>query len=181
MLENCQYHWSRCSNAFHLLLISTIWAQLSLENQCWPLDILIEKNCTPAVHSFTQVRILILHLSFINHFFTLCFNQLQYLHFLCYQVMLWMLFSSFSYVTFVTSICEITYILRGFRTDDRGDYLLPIDSNTLPLCHRRLWTCIFLNLNLHWFFKILNITVCNLIVLSLYYMNPDIVHIVITD
>ena len=29
-----------------------------------------------------------------------------------------MLFSSFSYVTFVTSICEITYVPRGFRTDD---------------------------------------------------------------
>ena len=76
-----------------------------------------KKQCTLF---WTQVRILILRLYFMHHIFTLCFNQLQHLHFLCRQVMLWMLFSSFSYVTFLTSICEITYVPRGFRTDDAG-------------------------------------------------------------
>ena len=123
MLENWQYLWSRCSNAFHLLLISTICAQLSLENKRWPQDIFIKnklnssrviKRCT---RFWTQVRILILHLSFMNHCFTLCFNQLQYLHFLSSGRVVNVI-SSFSYVIFITSICEITYVPRGFRSDD---------------------------------------------------------------
>ena len=64
---------------------------------------LVMKRCT---RFWTQVQILILHLSFIHHIFTLCFNQLQHLHFSCRQVMLWILFSSFSYVTFLNSICD---------------------------------------------------------------------------
>ena len=43
-----------------------------------------------------QVRILILHLSFMHHIFTLCFNQLQHLHFLCHQVMFRFVFVEFS-------------------------------------------------------------------------------------
>ena len=57
----------------------------------------VVKRCT---RFWRQVRILILHLSFMNHFLTLCFNQLKYLHFLCHQVLLWRLSSSFSYAIF---------------------------------------------------------------------------------
>ena len=63
---------------------------------------------------------MILHLSFMHLIFTLCFDQLQYLRFLCHQIMLGMFFSSFLHVTFLSSICEITYVRRWFRTDDSG-------------------------------------------------------------
>ena len=56
---------------------------------------------------------------FMNHFFTFCFNQLQYLKFLCHQVMLWRLFCSFSYFTFLTSIYEITFLV-GFVLTTAG-------------------------------------------------------------
>ena len=86
------------------------------KNMVHPSAIVI-KRCT---RFSKQVRIQILHLSLMHHIFTLCFYQLWYLHFLFHQDMLWILFSSFSYVTFLNSICEITYVPRRFRTGDAG-------------------------------------------------------------
>ena len=132
----------------------------------------VVKRCT---RFWTQVRIPILHLSFMHHIFTLCFNQLQYLHFLYHQIMLWMLFRSF--------LCHISYLymwnyLRSSLVSNwwQRDDLLPIDSNTLPLCHGRLRTCIVICIFIFKFaliFLILNITVCNLVILCITWVQTS--------
>ena len=119
---------------------------------------------------WTPVRILILHLSFMPHIFTFCFNQLQYLHFVCHQISLWMLFSSFLHVTLLSSIYEITYVPRWFRTDDSGLICCQL-TPTLYHCatedYGHVVLLVYLYLNLPWIFLILNITVCNLIIICI--------------
>ena len=66
-----------------------------------------------------QVRVLILHFSFMNHFSIFRFNQLQYLYsFMSSDHVLYVIQNFFN-VTFLTSIIEFTYVPRWFRTDDR--------------------------------------------------------------
>ena len=145
-------------NFYYMRSIITPFLPLSLENQPWPLDIFIKtklhssrvvKWCT---RFWTQVRILILNFSFMNNFFTLCVNQLQYLYFLCHQIMLWMLFSSFLHVTFLTSVCEIIYV-NWFRKDDSGMICCQF---TPTLYHCATEDCgqvlLFVYLYLHWIF-----------------------------
>ena len=111
---------------------------------------------------------------FYESFFTLCFNQLQYLHFLCHQILLWMFFSSFLYVTFFTSICEITYVPRGFRTDDSWMICYQL-TPTLYHCatedNGHVLLFVYLYLNFHWFFTILcNLnSLCNLILCTTWF------------
>ena len=167
-LKNCLNLGCRCSYSYHLFSMSTICTQLSpLFFHChqWinsgHFRFLIKKKlhssrvvkrCT---RFWTKDRILIEHLSFMHHIFTLCFNQLQYLHFVCHQVMLWMLSSSSLHVTFFTSICAITYVSRGFRTDDSWMICFQL---TLTLYHcatedyGNVLLFAYLYLNLPWFF-----------------------------
>ena len=85
-----------------------------------------------------------MHLSFLHHIFTLCFNQLQHLHFVCHQAMLWMLFSSFLYVTFLTSICEITYVPRGFWTNDVGWFAVNWPQHCTTVLQKTTDMCCYL-------------------------------------
>ena len=139
---------------------------------------LVVKRCT---RFWPQVLILILHLSCMHHIFTLHFNQLQYLHFLCHQVMLWMLFSSFYMSHFLPLFVKLLTFIVGFELTTRDDFL-SVDSNTLPLCHGRLRTCIFICIFIFKFaFIFLNSEhYCILFNNTLYYLSPGIVHIVIT-
>ena len=114
--KNCLDVWYRCSydydlivlNVYYMRSIITVILSLTPVIQQWPFLIFNKKKLHSSLvikrrtRFCTQVRILILNLSFMHNIFTLCFNQLQHLHFLCHQVMLWMLFSSFS--------CHISYL-----------------------------------------------------------------------
>ena len=99
---------------------------------------------------------------FYESFFLIMYYPITALNFFLFHfVMLWMLFNSFSYVTFLTSICEITYVLRWFRTDDSGMICCKL-TPTLYHCatedHGHVLLFFYI-LNLHWIFKILNINV----------------------
>ena len=137
-------------NVYYVCSSITIIFQLSTVNQQWPLQIFNKKELHSSrvvkrrTRFWTHVRILFLHLTFMPHIFTVCFNQLQYLHFACQQIML---FSSFLMSHFLPLFVKLLTFLVGFKLTTRDD-LLSIDSNTLPLCHGKLKTyfaiCIFI-------------------------------------
>ena len=97
-------------------------------------------------------------------------NQLLYLHFLCRIRSCCVCYLAVFHVTFLTPICETTYVPRWFRTDDSG-MICCLLTPTLYHCatedygHALLF--LYLYLNLPRMFLILNITVCNLIILCI--------------
>ena len=148
-------------NVYYVRSIITIILSLSPVNQQWPPLIFnkkklhysrVVKRCT---RFWTQVRILILHLSFMHRIFTLYFNQLQYLHFVCHQIMLWMIFSRFLHATFLTSICEISHVPRWSRTDDSW-IIYCLLTTTLYHCatedYGHVLLFVYLYLNLPWIY-----------------------------
>ena len=116
-----------------------------------------------------QVRIQILHLSFMNYSSHHVLTNYSIYIFLCQQIILWKPFSNFwmpfsnfwmPFSHFWMPFCNfwmsfssfwmfhslplffkeaLTYIV-GFELTTAD--LLPVDSNTLPLCHRTLRTCV---------------------------------------
>ena len=135
--------------------IMTLLLSLSLENQLWALDIFILKR----LHSSgvlkrctrfrTQVRILILHLSFMNNFSHYIFTSYNiyiiYVIRSCFECHLTVFYMSHFLPLFV----KLLTFLVGFELTTRDD-LLSVDSNTLPLCHGRLWTCFVICICLYW-------------------------------
>ena len=86
----------------------------------------------------TQVRIQILHLSFMNY---LSHHVLP-----CQQIIFWMSFSNFRMLHSIPLFLKLLTYLVGFELTISD--LLLVDFNTLPLCHGRLGTwvviCIFI-------------------------------------
>ena len=82
---------------------------------------------------------------------------------------------------FLHLFVKLLTFLVGFELTTRDD-LLSIDSNTLPLCHGILRTCVVICIFIFKFeFIFLNSEHnCMKFNNTLYYMSPDIVHIVIT-
>ena len=125
---------------------------------------LVTKRCT---RFWMQVRIQVLHLSFMHHIshyvLTNCSIYISYVIRSCYACYLAVFHMSHFFPLFV----KLLTFLVGFELTTRDD-LLSIDSNTLPLCHGRLRTCIVICIFIFKFeliFFILTITVCNLIIL----------------
>ena len=95
----------------------------------------------------TQVRILFLHLSFMNHFSHHVLTNYSIYMFLCQQIIFWISVSSFL-MPFIR-FWMLHYLLQFLKLltypvgfEPTTSDLLPVDSNTLPLCHGRLRTCI---------------------------------------
>ena len=128
-------------NVYYVRSIITIILPLSPVNQQWPLYIFnIKKMHSSRVvkrltRFWMQVWILILHLSFMPHIFTLCFNQFQYLHFVCHQIMLCCMLAVFYMSHFLPLFVKLLTLLVGFELTTLDD-LLSIDSNG------KLRTCI---------------------------------------
>ena len=88
----------------------------------------------------TWVRIQILHLFFMNYLSHHELTNYNIYIFLCQQIIFWMPFSSFWVLhSFPLFLKLLTHVV-GFELTP-ADFL-PVDSNTLPLCHGRLGTCI---------------------------------------
>ena len=88
-----------------------------------------------------QVRVLILNFSFKNYFSRSALTNYSIHIFLCHQIMFWMPFSNFLMIHFLplfVKLLAFSLVSNWWPRDD----LLPIDSNTLPLCHGRRRTCI---------------------------------------
>ena len=82
---------------------------------------------------------------------------------------------------FLPLFVKLLMFLVGFELTTRDD-LLSIDSNTLPLCHGRLRTCIVSCIFIFKFTLIFLNSEHDSMYFNntLYYMSPDIVHILIT-
>ena len=87
-----------------------------------------------------QVRIQILHLSFINYLSHHVLTNYSIYIFLCQQIRFWMPFSSFRMLHSFPLFLKLLTYLVGFELTPAD--LLPVNSDTLPLCHGRLGTCI---------------------------------------
>ena len=94
-----------------------------------------------------QVRIQILHLSFTNYLSHHVFTNHSIYILLCQQIIFlmpfsnfWMTFGSFWMLHSLPLFLKLLTYLVGFELTISD--LLPVDSNTLPLCHGRLGTCI---------------------------------------
>ena len=108
-----------CSSCYYVSSITSIFLPLSLENQPWQLDIFINKKA--ALQSYRKTMNSFLDAG--SHPNCAFFLYVSLFHIMFYQPsyhVVNLLFSSFLYITFLTSICEITYVPRGFRTDDAG-------------------------------------------------------------
>ena len=88
----------------------------------------------------TQVRIQILNLSFMNYLLHHVLTNHSIYIFLCQQIIFWMPFSSFWMLHYFHLFLKLLTFLVGFELTTVD--LLPVDSNTLPLCHGRLLTYI---------------------------------------
>ena len=84
----------------------------------------------------TQVRIEILHLSLMNYLSHHVLTNYSIYVFLCQQIIFWIPFSSFLMLHSLPLFLKLLTYLVGFELTTAD--LLPVDSNTLPLCHRRL-------------------------------------------
>ena len=130
------------------------------------------KRCT---RFWMQIRIPILHSYFMHNIFTLCFKQLQHLHFLWHQVMLWILFSSFS--CHISYLYLWNYLCSSWVSNWRREMICCQLTPTLYHCatedYGHVLLFVYLYLNLPWIFQILNITVCNLIILCITWVRTS--------
>ena len=124
-------------NVYYVLSIITITLPLSPANQLYPNKLHSSRVVKRSTRSWTQIRILILHLSFLPHSFTNCNIYISYVIRSCWECYLAVFYKSHFLPLFV----KLLMLLVGFELTTRDDFL-SIDSNTLPLCHGRLRTCI---------------------------------------
>ena len=106
---------------------------------------------------------------FSESIFTLGFYQLQYLYFLMSSECVLNIIQKYFNVTFLTSICEITCVPRWFRTHDLGIccHLTPTLYHCATKNYGHVLLFVYLHLNMLCHFSILNITLCNLIILCI--------------
>ena len=88
----------------------------------------------------TQVRIQILHLSFMNYLSHHVITNYSFYIFLCQQNIFSMPFSSFWMLRSLPLFLKLLTYLVGFEHTTAD--LLPVDPSALPLSHGRLGTCI---------------------------------------
>ena len=88
----------------------------------------------------TQVRIQIQHLSFMNYLSHHVLTNYSIYIFLCQHIIFWMPFNSFWMLHSLPLFLKLLTYLVGFELTPAE--LLPVDSNTLPLCQGRLRKCI---------------------------------------
>ena len=93
---------------------------------------IVIKRCT---RFSTQVRIQILHLSLC-----IIFSRSIYISYFIRSCCEYYL-TVFHMSHFLTLFVKLLTLIVGFKLTTRDD-LLSIDSNTLPMCHGRLRTCI---------------------------------------
>ena len=95
--------------------------------------------------------------------------------------MLGMLFSKFLHVTFLTSMCEITYVPRWYRTDDSGAMCCLLTPTLYYFATEGLRTCIVICIFIFKFAVIFLNSEHNSMLFNntLYYMSPDIVRVLI--
>ena len=88
----------------------------------------------------TLVRIQILHLSFLNYLSHHVLTNYSIYNLSCQQIIFWMPFTRFWILHSLPLFLKLLTYLVGFELTTSD--LLPVDSNTLPLCHGKLGTCI---------------------------------------